>query len=126
MTVDEILSVVRLKAEAHRELREPLSWEGMRRILAREDVGLFFLPSPHHAQLVQVGGAWSIVISKRSVPRRNLYYTAHELAHLWLHHDSQCARWERVYNMGYDEGDDPRESDAELFCTIVLGEVRYF
>lgn len=129
MTLDAIIAVVRARAEIHPELRAPLTWDGMRRILAREDVGLFFLPSPHPAELVNVDGVWSIIISKRPTvapPRRHLYYATHELGHLWLHHDRTCERWETVYNMGYDIGPDPREDEAELFCTLVLGEYRYF
>ena len=126
MTPDDILAVVRAKAEIHPELAAPLGWAELRSICARENVGLFVLPLPRPAQLVQLEGAWSILLDSKQSRRRHAYFAAHELGHLWLHHDPTAERWERVYNMDDWEGDDPREGDAELFCTIVLGDVRYF
>jgi Zn-dependent peptidase ImmA (M78 family) len=77
------------------------------------------------AQLLSFDGLWAILLNSNSSPRRHLYYGVHELAHLWCHHDRTCDRWERIYNMQEEEGDDPRESDAELFCVYVLGGRRF-
>jgi hypothetical protein len=86
------------------------------------------VPLPRHrpAQLVPYLGAWAIFISSTAPARWHTYYGAHELGHLWLHHDRTSERWERVYNMAHDWEADPREDDAELFATIVCGrkEVR--
>jgi Zn-dependent peptidase ImmA (M78 family) len=75
---------------------------------------------PRMAQLVPYAGAWTIVLNKEAPLRRHTYLAAHELGHLWLHHDPQHDRAERVYNMGQHWPDDPREDDAELFATLVL------
>ena len=57
--------------------------------------------------------------------RRLTYRAAHELGHLWLHHDRRHERSERVYNMQVEWRDDPHEGDAELFASLVLmGPVR--
>lgn len=126
MTPDAILAVVRAKAAVHPELSAPLTFDGLRRILAREDVALLIGQCERPAQLVQYWGRWHIVVDEAVPRRRHLYYATHELGHLWLHHDGTAERWERVYNMDDWEGPDPREDDAELFVTIVLGDVRYF
>lgn len=125
MTPDAIIEVVKRKAQQHPELREPLTWAGLRVILAREDVGLLFGDLPRPAQLTQFWGKWSILLDSSVPGRRHIEYATHELAHLWLHHDAAHERHERVYNMDDWEGPDPRENDAELFCAIVLGSVRY-
>lgn len=126
MTPDAIVEVVRRKLAVHPELAAPLTFDGLRRIMAREDVALLVGACERPAQLVQYWGRWHIVIDADIPKRRYLYYAAHELGHLWLHHDPTAERWERVYNMDHWEGPDPREDDAETFCVIVLGEVRYF
>lgn len=125
MTPETILEVVKRKAELHPELRRQLGWTEVRRICARENIGLFVAPLPRPAQLVQFDGAWSILLDDSQSRRRHTYFAAHELGHLWLHHDATAERWERVYNMDDWEGPDPREEDVETFCNIVLGDVRY-
>lgn len=125
MTPDAIVAIVREKAVIHAELRAPLSYAGLRAILAREHVGLVVGDLPRPALLMQFGGKWSIIVDASVPKRRHLDYAAHELGHLWLHHDPTAERWERVYNMDDWIGPDPREDEVELFCTIVLGSVRY-
>lgn len=124
MTPNAIRDVIHAKRELHPELARPLRWDGLRRIVTREDVGLFKsrLPRGVNAQLVQFMGAWSIVLNADTPARRHTYYAAHELGHLWLHHDATCDRRECVYKMDEAWADDPREDEAELFAMIVLGE----
>lgn len=126
MTTDQIIDAIRERCELHPELTAPLRWDGLRRILARENVALLTVDLPRPAQLVQYRGEWGILLDRRAPPRRRLYYATHELGHLWLHHDRTCERWETVYNMGYDVGPDPREDEVETFCILVLGEHRYY
>ena len=123
MTPDQIRAVIEAKREHHPELRAPLRWHGLQRILARENVGLFVTSMPGHvnAQLVPYLGSWSVLINSARPPRRHTYYGAHELGHLWLHHDRYFERWETVFHMTHDWAADPDEDDAELFATIVLG-----
>ena len=128
MTPEAIRAVIDRKREQHPELGAPLRWDGLRRILAREDVGLLTaqLPRGANAQLVQFMGAWSIVLSADAPPRRHTYYAAHELGHLWLHHDRTCDRGECVYKMDDAWVDDPQEDDAEVFAACLLGGPRWF
>lgn len=122
LSVDRISSVIARKRELHPELARALSWPGIQRICEREGVDLFVAKSrmPRLAQLVPYDGAWSIMISHDAQVRRHTYLAAHELGHLWLHHDATSERWERVYNMDRNWADDPREDDAEMFATLVL------
>jgi Zn-dependent peptidase ImmA (M78 family) len=126
MTDEQILAIVRSKREIHPELARPLGWNGFRRILAREDISLVVTAmAKRDAQLICFDGQWAILLNCNSCPRRHLYYGVHELGHLWCHHDPYCSRSERIYNMQEDDGEDPREEEAELFCVYVLGGRRF-
>lgn len=126
MTPEAILAVIEEKRAIHPELARPLTWNGLRRILAREDVALVVTENPScEAMLMSFDGKWAVIIDSNSPARRHCYYATHELGHLWLHHDPFCDRSERIYNMQEYEGDDPREGDAELFCVFVLGGKRF-
>lgn len=123
MSPERIAGIIRAKRRQHPELRRPLRWIGLKRILAREYIGLFMVPMPAHqnAQLVPYLGSWSILLNSALPPRRHTYFAAHELGHLWLHHDLHFDRWEQVYHMTREWEEDPREDDAELFASMVLG-----
>lgn len=121
MDLEAIRAVVREKSAIHPELLAPLTLRGLRRILEREDVEFIVRPLPRPAQLIPFLGGWSIVVDSRRPERQHVYLGAHELGHLWLHHDVHFDRWEtRVYNMGDAWEPDPKEDDAELFATLVL------
>lgn len=123
MSPEQIAEVIAAKRQVHPELARPLRWPGLQRILAREDVGLFVVPMPAHfnAQLVPYLDSWSILINSTLPARRHTYFAAHELGHLWLHHDRYFERWETVYHMSHTWEADPEEDDAELFASMVLG-----
>lgn len=122
MRVEQIAAVITAKRDLHLELNRELAWPGFVRICEREGVKLRRAPTPmpRLAQLVPYLGRWAILYSADAPRRRHLYLGAHELGHLWLHHDSRHDRWERVYNMETHWHDDPREDDAELFASLVL------
>ena len=121
MTDDAILATLAAKRAIHPELGEPLRWHGFRRILARENIALYLRSLGRPAQLVNFRGAWAIIINASSPARRHTYFGAHELAHLWLHHDPTCDRREICYNMSTDWPDDPREDEAEYLAACLLG-----
>ena len=122
MKIEEIAAVIDRKREHHPELARALTWPGLSRMCAREGVRLRTSrePLPRPAQLVPFAGRWAILLSRDAPFRRHTYLAAHELGHLWLHHDSTAERWERVYNMEIGWYDDPREDDAETFASLVL------
>lgn len=122
LSIEQVTTVIERKRETHPELARALTWPGLVRICDREGVRIRVSPAPipRRAQLVPYAGRWTILISKGSPARRHTYDAAHELGHLWLHHDRTAERWERVYNMDTHWADDPREDDAELFASIVL------
>lgn len=122
MKVEQIADVIARKRDLHPELARPLTWPAFTRICEREQVKIRQSPveMPRPAQLVPYGGRWAILLSPGAPRRRHLYLGAHELGHLWCHHDTQHDRWERVYNMDTHWGADPREDDAELFAELVL------
>jgi Zn-dependent peptidase ImmA (M78 family) len=122
MSVDQVAAVIERKREQHPELARALAWPAFLRICEREGVTVRKSKGriPRMAQLVPYAGAWTIVLNRHAPERRHTYLGAHELGHLWLHHDSAAERWERVYNMEPNWPDDPREDDAELFASLVL------
>ncbi len=120
MTPEQILAAIHSRTSRHPELRRPLGWNGFKRICERERIQVFRRPLPREAQLVPFLGAWAILLNSELHPRRNTYFGAHELGHLWLHHDRTCERWERCFNLDVEWRDDPREDDAELFAMMVM------
>jgi hypothetical protein len=122
MLIEEISAVIARKRDVHPELARCLTWPGLLRICEREgvDVRISRGPMPRQAQLVPYAGAWTIVLNRDTPFRRHTYLAAHELGHLWLHHDRAHDRWERVFNMDASWEADPREDDAELFASLVL------
>jgi hypothetical protein len=122
LSSDQIVGVIDGKREVHTELSRALSWPALLRVCQREGVRVRVSkgPIPRLAQLVPFDGTWTIVISRDAPSRRHTYLVAHELGHLWLHHDRTAERWEQVYNMDVDWADDPREDDAELFAQLIL------
>lgn len=121
MELDEIRAVVREKTKTHPELGEPLTYGALRRVLEREHIGWMVRAIPRPAQLVPYLDTWTIVVDVRQSERQYAYLGAHELGHLWLHHDRFFDRTEtRVYNMSESWNADPEEDDAEIFATMVL------
>jgi hypothetical protein len=121
MELDAVRSLLREKMNVHPELTAPLTLKGLRRILARENVAWFVRPLPRPAKLIPYLGHWAIVVDAKQPERQHCYLGAHELGHLWLHHDRHFDRTEtRVYNMSDSWEADPEEDDAEIFATMVL------
>lgn len=123
LSVAQVATIIDGKRATHPELARALSWPALVRICERESVGIRKSRGrmPRMAQLVPYAGAWTIVLNRHAPERRHTYLAAHELGHLWLHHDrAGTERWERVYNMEQHWPDDPREDDAELFASLVL------
>lgn len=120
MNTESIAEVIARKREVHPELARALTWPGLERICAREGVRIAFQPLPRAAQLAPFLGGWAILLNSDLHFRRHTYFAAHELGHLWLHHDPKHDRAERVYNMDAAWANDPREDDAEMFASLVL------
>jgi hypothetical protein len=122
LSLEQISAVIDAKRAVHPELARPLTWPGLERICMRERIRLRVSPEPmpRPAQLIPFLGRWAILLSRAVPYRRHTYLAAHELGHLWLHHDRGHERWERVYNMDSNWADDPREDDAEVFASLVL------
>ena len=122
MNVDEIGRVIARKRGRHPELSRPLTWPALLRVCEREGVVVRVsrVRMPRQAQLIPYAAAWTIILSGDAPARRRTYLGAHEMGHLWLHHDPLHDRAERVYNMDTHWPDDPREDDAELFAALVL------
>jgi Zn-dependent peptidase ImmA (M78 family) len=122
MKVGEIAAVIERKRAAHPELARALTWPGLLRICEREGVAIRMSSGrmPRPAQLVPFLGGWTIVLNRDTPYRRHTYLGTHELGHLWCHHDAKNERWERVFNMDEHWQADPREDDAEIFCSLVL------
>lgn len=127
MTPESIRAIVEQQRLLHPELGPTLTWNGVKRILAREAIELIIARTPDsEAKVGNVLGQWMIFLDSASPRRRRLHNVIHELAHIWLHHDPFHARSESVYKRKRQyEGEDPREADAELFALYVLGERKF-
>lgn len=128
MQVDRIRRTLVGKALRHPELARALTWNALRRVVAREDVYLVVAPIAKPARLVGFEGMWTIAVSSRHPARRHTYYAAHELGHLWLHVDDADGRHVRCYNFDNYDSPDPREEEAETVAAWLLGnpEVRRY
>jgi Zn-dependent peptidase ImmA (M78 family) len=120
VNASQILRVIDAKREAHPELHEPLTWNALQRILAREGVRLHIRRLRNHAQLIRYGSDFHIVVSSELPARRHTYAAAHELGHLWLHIENLPDTGTACFHMDTEWRADPREDDAEYFATVVM------
>lgn len=97
-------------------------------VLYRERVKLVVAPHPTLAQLLPVLGAWTIIVDANASVIERTVGVAHEMAHLWLHHDP---RFDRAETSVYDRSPavwsvlEEAEADA-LAEMIVAGPAGYF
>lgn len=111
--IDALLEGKRL---THPELRDPLTWEGFQRVCEREGVAIAHGPLPSDAVLLSGLGTAVIVLNCELHPRRHTYRGAHELAHHWLHTESEPV----VYTMCDPLIADAREDEAEYVALRLL------
>lgn len=112
--IDQIIQVLR---DTHPEMRKPVTWSVMRRVLKKEGITLTLLPLTADAKLIAMGGV-SIMAIRQDAPRaRHTYFAAHEYAHIPLH---APAADEVVFNMSPCWPDDPREDEAEYFAQRLM------
>lgn len=106
--------------ERHPEFVGGVSWDGLRRVLAREGVLFAQVPLARPAKLMGDEGIWIILVDSAR-PARHLFYTLHEYAHLKLHVDhSATGRYEACFHMDDVVGDDPRELEADLLAELLM------
>lgn len=116
---EQLHRIVNAKRRAHRELRGPLSWSGLRAICEREGVLLELADVERPACIFGFEGSWTILVSSRGV--RQLHYGAHEIGHLWAHIDQEpLGRFEATYYMDTGWPDDPREDEADYVAALLL------
>jgi hypothetical protein len=118
---DEIRALLAQKRGLHPELRWPLTMQGLRRMLARESVALVIEPYPRLGFLMPLLGSWTLIIDEGQPFDTRAMIGAHELAHLWLHHDPFFDRTETaVYDRSPDWYDDVREAEADYAAERML------
>lgn len=128
MELEHIRALLRAKRKVHPELSGQLTLVGLRRLLARERIGWIVRPMPRPAQLVPYLDSWTIMIDSRKAESQQRQLGAHELGHLWLHHDPFFDRRETlVYNhSGSWTAENVEEDDAETFASMVLAGPRFW
>jgi hypothetical protein len=115
-------ALVAAKRELHPELRRPLTWARLHAVCRRERIALCLadLPPEHPAQLVPYFDRWSILVSDDISMKERVRLAAHELAHVWAHHDAQHERWELVYQDLHPSPDDPAEREANAVAWLLI------
>lgn len=115
-------AIVAAKREQHPELARPLTWTRLHAVCRRERVTLTLAPLPKEqpAQLVPYFGHWAILVSDECAPRERVKLAAHELGHLWAHHDPHHERWELVYQIDSPApgGAEEREADGVAYLLL--------
>lgn len=107
---------------AHPELRRPLTWNGAVAICRRLGIPLVYAPMVRPARCLALLGTPVLMLDSNTPPRRHTYFVAHELAHVFLHVDPSEGA---VFNMEPCDPDDPREEEAEVLATLMLGGPRF-
>jgi hypothetical protein len=116
--VAEISTIIEAKRMLHPELRRPLSLGGLKGVLYREFVRLEIRPHSRDAELVPIMGRWVIMVDERQPKEFWCLLAAHELAHLWLHHDPFHDRTE---TMVYRREHGPlRELEADVCASLLI------
>jgi hypothetical protein len=115
-------AIVAAKREQHPELARPLTWNRLQAICRRERVVLADRPLPKQqpAQLVPFLDHWAILVSDECGPRERLKLAAHELGHLWAHHDPHHERWELVYQIDSPAPGGAQEREADGIAMLLL------
>lgn len=116
MATDRVARVVASKRKRHPELREPVSYHGIRAVCEREGIVIMHGPLPFAGAAISHAGRHVILIDPRKAPRRETYAIAHELGHIWLHAEEEPV----IYHMEEPWPDDPREDEAEALATLIL------
>lgn len=109
-------ALLKAKRRRHPELRQPLSWESLQAVCARERIRIAYGPLPADAVLIAGLGTSVIVLNSELPPRRHTYRGAHELAHAWLHVSSGPV----FHTMRDGNEHDPREDEAEYVATKLM------
>jgi Zn-dependent peptidase ImmA (M78 family) len=120
--LDRIRTLLEEQRGIHPELRRPVTWNGLRAILRRLGIPIVMAPMVRPAALLSQLGASVLLLDADTPPRRHTYFVAHELAHFWLHADEPDVP---VYHYDACYSDDPREDDAEILATLMLGGPRF-
>jgi IrrE N-terminal-like domain len=119
--VTQIDRLLAAKLLDHPELARPVDAGALRRILQREHVRVIVRPHARPAQLIALLSGWAIIVDERTTHEERLALIAHELGHLWLHHDRYFDRWEaHVYDRSGPEHDEREEAEADAFAERLL------
>lgn len=114
--------IVAAKRELHPELAKQLTWSRLQAVCRREGIYLCCasLPKEQPAQLVPFFSRWSILVSDEIAPRERVKLAAHELGHLWAHHDHQHERWELVFQIVSPTPGGALEREADGIAHLLL------
>lgn len=123
MRPGDISAVIGQMRRAHPELRQPVTWHGIRRVLHRLRVDVVIRPLTVDAKVIHMGGCAVIALNANLPARRHTYRLAHELGHIMLH--GAMSDDGVVFNMTPCWPDDPREDEAEYFAAqLLMGPAR--
>jgi hypothetical protein len=115
-------AIVAAKRDLHPDLVRPLTWSRLQAVCRREGIYLCCVPTTEGA----AGAARPLLRSvehsrlRRDRPARALKLAAHELGHLWAHHDPQHERWELVYQIMSPAPGGAQEREADGIAFLLL------
>lgn len=112
---------IRQMAGRHRELREPVTYEGFIAIAKREAVSVRVAELSRPARLIRVG-QWPCIQLNRSLGYgQRAVYGMHELCHFWRDDPG-----EPCYNFEDDALISDAEEFADIFAWVVTSPARIF
>jgi hypothetical protein len=112
-----VLAAVEAAREAHPELRLPLNWNRLQRVVARERITMLRLPIEANAYVVGRAPVFTMVLNSDRPSRYHTRYAAHEYGHIRLGHVSEAGEIEK--QLAPCQPNDPREWEAELFAVLL-------
>lgn len=112
---------IRMIAERHPEMREPVTWEAFEAIAKREriDVQLGILSRP--GRLIRMGQHVFIQIDRRLTLAQRTTAALHELCHLWRDDPGEVC-----YHVEDDAFVSPAEEFADIFAWVATSPARVF
>jgi hypothetical protein len=116
MTQEHVDAIGEALRELHPELRRPLTWHAVQRVLRRARISYQRVPLDVPAMLISHAGVSVILLNSELPARSHLEAMTHEFAHIHLHTDPN----EAAYHQWRPDVDDVREVEADYLARCLI------